>query len=155
VYLHKKVKGYSVKKSEIGSDIFFKNKLVAQSFRKHELYKFLELQSINWKKHLSKKLLPDDAIYVIKENTLFIIEVKYQQVEGSVDEKLQTCDFKLKQYKKLFSELNYEIKYIYVLSKWFKNDKYKDVLDYIISVNCKYYFEYLPLHELGLPVPGR
>jgi hypothetical protein len=155
VYLDKKVPGYSVKKAKIGSEIFCEKKLVAQSFRKHELYKFLGLQGIDWTKHLSKKLLPDDAIYVIKENTLFIIEVKYQQVEGSVDEKLQTCDFKLKQYKKLFSELNYEVKYFYVLSDWFKNERYKDVLNYIISVNCKYYFEYLPLREIGLPVPDK
>jgi hypothetical protein len=154
-FLNEKVDGYSVKKIEAGHKIFYNGKMVAQSFRKHELYKFLASQNIDYKKYLSKKLLPDDAIYVIKENTLFIIEVKYQQTEGSVDEKLQTCDFKLKQYKKLFSELNYEVEYIYVLSDWFKHDKYKDTLEYIIEVGCKYYFEYLPLHKIGLPVPGR
>jgi hypothetical protein len=154
-FLDKKIKGYSVKKAKIGHEIFYESKKIAQSFRKHELYKFLASQKINYKKYLSKKLLPDDAIYVIKENTLFIIEVKYQQVAGSVDEKLQTCDFKLKQYKKLFSELNYEVEYIYVLSDWFKNDAYKDTLEYVIDVGCKYYFEYLPLHKIGLPVPGK
>mgnify|MGYP006922964372 FL=1 len=82
-----------------------------------------------------------------------IIEVKNQNVAGSVDEKLQTCDFKRKQYKKLLSQLNIEVEYIYILSKWFKNPKYKDVLDYIISVNCQYYFDYIPLQKLGLPVP--
>ncbi|MEA2112581.1 MAG: hypothetical protein U9P50_01240 [Patescibacteria group bacterium] len=155
VFLDEKVEGYSVKKAEIGHEIFYEDKIVAQSFRKHQLYKFLESQGIDYTKYLSKKLLPDDAIYVVKENTLFIIEVKYQQVDGSVDEKLQTCNFKLKQYKKLFSELNYEVEYIYVLSDWFKKDKYKDTLEYIIDVGCKYYFEYLPLHKIGLPVPER
>jgi hypothetical protein len=152
-FLDKEVSGYSVKKVKIGSEILYNNKIVAQSFRKYELYKFLSSKGIDYTKYLSKKLLPDDAIYVIKENTLFIIEVKYQQVDGSVDEKLQTCDFKRKQYLKLFSSLNIEVEYIYVLSDWFKNPKYRDVLDYIISVNCKYYFEYLPLHKIGLPVP--
>ena len=33
-------------------------------------------------------LLPDGCIYVIVNNTVFIIEIKYQQVTGSVDEKL-------------------------------------------------------------------
>lgn len=154
-FLDKKIRGYSVKKAKIGSDIFYNDKLVAQSFRKYELYKYLESQKVDYKKHLSKKLLPDDAIYVIKENILFIIEVKFQQVGGSVDEKLQTCDFKRKQYIKLFSPLNIDIEYIYVLSDWFKKSEYKDVLDYIISVDCHYYFEYLPLHKIGLPVPGR
>ena len=35
----------------------------------------------------------------------------------------------------------------------FKDEKYKDTLDYIIIVGCKYYFDYIPLQELGLPVP--
>ena len=29
-----------------------------------------------------------------------------------------------------------------------------DTLDYIIHMNCRYYFEYLPLHEIGLPIPN-
>jgi hypothetical protein len=27
-------------------------------------------------------------------------------------------------------------------------------LDYVISVGCQYYFHYLPLHKLGLPLPN-
>ena len=144
----KNQKGYEIKEN----DIYFKNKLVASSFKKYELYKFLERQSVDWKNHLSKRLLPDDCIYVIKNNTLFIIEIKFQKVAGSTDEKLQTCDFKLKQYKKLFSTLNYEVEYIYILNDWFKKKEYKDVLDYIINVGCKYYFNYLPLDKIGLEI---
>jgi hypothetical protein len=84
---------------------------------------------------------------------MFILEVKHQEVAGSVDEKLQTCDFKRKQYQKLLSQLNMEVEYVYILDNWFRNAKYKDVLDYIISVGCQYYFSYIPLQKLGLPVP--
>ena len=84
---------------------------------------------------------------------MFILEVKHQQTTGSVDEKLQTCDFKKKQYTKLLSELNYKVEFCYILDDWFKKDEYKDVRDYIISVGCKYYYNYIPLYELGLPVP--
>lgn len=158
-YLHKKVLGYEcvankkIRGKTMGFSIYYQEKLVAQSFKKYELYRFLEEQGIDWKKSLSKRLLPDDAIYVIRENTMHIIEIKYQEVDGSVDEKLQTCEFKLRQYKKLFAPLNYEVTFSYVLSRWFKQPKYKDTLDYIIDKGCKYYFEYLPLHKLGLPVP--
>ena len=86
-------------------------------------------------------------------NTLFIIECKHQEVAGSVDEKLQTCDFKKKQYKKLMAPANIDVEYIYLLDNWFTDPKYKDVLDYILSVGCDYYFEYIPLARLGLPVP--
>jgi hypothetical protein len=133
--------------------IYYKNKEVAKSFKKNALYKFLETQGVDYKKILSKKLLPDEAIYVIINNTLFIIEVKFQTVAGSVDEKLQTCDFKRKQYAKLLAPLNIEVEYIYILSDWFRKPEYKDVCDYIISVGCQYYFKYLPLQKLGLPVP--
>lgn len=133
--------------------IYYRNKEVAKSFKKYALYKFLELEGIDYKKILSKKLLPDEAIYVIINNTLFIIEVKFQKVGGSVDEKLQTCDFKRKQYAKLMAPLNIEVEYIYILSGWFRKAEYKDVRDYIISVGCQYYFDYLPLQKLGLPVP--
>ncbi len=143
------VKGYSVK----GNVIFYLGKEVARSYRKHSLYKFLESQGVDYKKIISKKLLPDEALYVIVKNTLFVIEMKYQEVTGSVDEKLQTCDFKKKQYKKLMAPLNIEVEYIYILSNWFRKPEYKDVLDYIISVDCQYYFQYLPLQKLGLPVP--
>ena len=136
-----------------GTNVLYKGKVIAYIFKKHEFYYFLEKNNIDWKQLISSKLLPDNCIYVIVNNTLFIIEVKNQNVAGSVDEKLQTCDFKRKQYKKLLSQLNIEVEYIYILSKWFKNPKYKDVLDYIISVNCQYYFDYIPLQKLGLPVP--
>ncbi len=107
---------------------------------------------VDWKNLISRKLLPDDALLVIVRETLFIIEVKYQQVAGSVDEKLQTCDFKRKQYLKLVSSLGLKVEYVYVLNKWFKKPEYKDVLDYIHSVNCHYKFEELPMAWLGLSV---
>lgn len=137
----------------IDDSVYYQNKLVAYIFKKHKFYKYLEKNGVNWKQIISNKILPDDAIYVIINNTLFIIEVKYQQVAGSVDEKLQTCDFKKKQYQKLMSQLNIDVEYIYILNDWFKQPKYKDVLDYIISVHCQYYFNYIPLKKLGLPVP--
>ena len=141
---------YSIK----GHDVYFDNEKVARVFKKNNFYSiFLKELNIDWTKCISKKLLPDDSIFVLLNNTLFIIECKHQQVAGSVDEKLQTCDFKKKQYKKLMAPANIDVQYIYLLDEWFKNPRYKDVLDYIQSVGCDYYFEYIPLTKLGLPVP--
>ena len=145
----KKAKDYSVK----GSVISYQGKEVARSYRKHGLYRLLAEKKVEWRKLISKRLFPDEALYVIVNNTLFIIEMKFQKVAGSVDEKLQTCDFKRKQYRKLMAPLNTDVEYIYILNDWFKNPSYKDTLDYVISVGCQYYFNYLPLQKLGLPVP--
>jgi hypothetical protein len=159
-YLNDEVAGYrceqktlNSKNQSMGFNIYYDGNLVAESFKKHELYRYLDTLSVDWRIILSKQLLPDDAIYVIHNNTVFIIEVKYQEVSGSVDEKLQTCGFKLKQYRRLFAPLNHNVEYIYILNDWFRKTEYRDTLDYIISMNCKYYFEYLPLNEIGLPIP--
>jgi len=132
--------------------VYFKGKKVAEFYPKNKLYKnLLEPHHIDYSKIISKRLLPDEAILILKEQTLFIIEIKFQEVAGSVDEKLQTCDFKNKQYKKLLAPLDIAVKYVYVLSDWFKNPAYKDVLDYVESVGCYYFFNELPMGFLGLP----
>lgn len=148
------IPSYRVEEStqQAGHDIYHGDQMVARCFKKHAFYKFLEENGIDWKSMISKRLLPDDALLVIVRKTLYIIEVKYQKCPGSVDEKLQTCDFKRKQYTKLMRSLNLKVEYVYVLNDWFKHPSYKDVLDYINSVNCHYTFNELPLERLGLPV---
>src|SRR3989338_3048185 len=76
--LLKSKKGYRVD----GNSIFYAGKEVAKSFKKNALYKYLESRRLNYKNYISKKLLPDEAIYVIVNNTLFIIEIKFQKVAG-------------------------------------------------------------------------
>ena len=148
------IPGYKVKKipGKVGMGIFFEGGLVARCFKKYDFYRFLSESNVNWKGLLSRQLVPDDALLVIVRETLFIIEVKYQEGQGSVDEKLQTCDFKRKQYLKLVSPLGLKVEYVYVLCDWFKKPGYKDVLDYIHSVNCHYKFNELPVAWLGLPI---
>jgi len=148
LFLDTRLKNYQAKRGWV---YFFEDKLVARCFKKYDFYDFLSESGVDWKQVLSRRLLPDDALLVIVRETLFIIEVKYQQVSGSVDEKLQTCDFKRKQYLRLVAPLGLKVEYVYVLSDWFKKPEYKDVLDYIHSVNCHYKFNELPLSWLGLP----
>lgn len=109
-------KNYTIKENEV----HYNGKCVACIFKKYAFYKYLEMKGIDWSKHISKRLVPDDAIYVIVNNTMFILEVKTQHSRGSVDEKLQTCDFKKKQYQKLLFQLNMEVEYVYILDEWFR-----------------------------------
>ncbi|HSZ84585.1 MAG TPA: hypothetical protein VK787_01065, partial [Puia sp.] len=91
---------------------------------------------------------PDQGILI--NNNFFILEVKFQGGSGSVDEKLQTCHFKKRQYEKLLKPLGLQIQFIYVLSDWFKRPEYKDVLEYIKEVGCQYVFNEIPLNVIGL-----
>lgn len=132
-----------------GNQVFKDGAIVAHYYEKHNLYsEYLKPAGVDYTKILSKKLLPDGALLV--GDTMYIIEKKYQAGSGSVDEKLQTCDFKKKQYTKLFKPLNIKVEYYYVLSKWFDSKKNNDVFQYIESVGCKYFIEELPFNEIGL-----
>ena len=62
-----------------------------------------------------------DQCYVNESNkNLFILEDKFQQTTGSVVEKIQTVNAKIDNYKEQYP--TYNIKYIYCLSNWFKNN---------------------------------
>lgn len=147
------IEGYELikTKNNSGYRVFHNGIEVARCFKKHEFYRFLKEFNINWKEYLSKQLLPDNGLFVVVRDTLFIIEIKFQQVSGSVDEKLQTCDFKRKQYTKLVHSLGWKVEYVYVLNDWFKDKCYRDTLNYIHSMNCHYMFNEIPLKWLGLP----
>jgi hypothetical protein len=81
---------------------------------------------------------PDEAFINEEDKTLFIIEKKFQQTTGSVDEKIQTGVFKKYHYSQLFN--NYKIIYIYCLSDWFKKIEYSSVLKYLNENGVPIYF---------------
>ncbi len=143
--------GYSVRDNLILCD----GKEIAQSIGKARLYQFLERRGIDYRRFISKKLLPDEALYIPSKGKVFVIEVKFQAVAGSVDEKLQTCDFKKRQYQRLFEPLKIDVEFVYILSDWFKRVEYKDTLGYIKKVGCHYYFQTLPFDFLGLTKPKK
>jgi len=133
-----------------GNDVFRNGVKVGVLLQKHDLYRFLDGKQVPWRTLISKKLLPDEAYFSIREQTLVVVEKKYQEVAGSVDEKLQTCHFKKRQYEKLFSSTGIKVEYVYVLNEWFRDKSYKDVLDYIHDVGCRYHYGEIPLELLGL-----
>ena len=136
-----------------GRTVQYREQPVARILGKHEFYAFLEEHGIDAKRHVSRRLLPDDALFNLRTRVLHIIEAKYQETSGSVDEKLQTCDFKRKQYLKLTQSLLIRLEYVYVLNDWFRRPEYRDVLEYIATMQCHYVFNSLPLESLGLPLP--
>ena len=90
----------------------------------------------------SKNLLPDEAVYNPYLNTVFIVEKKYQSCQGSVDEKLQTCAFKKRQYDKIGQIIGVKFEYIYCLNDWFEDERYNDVKDFIEESGCKWFYDY-------------
>ena len=123
--------------------------ILGYSRSKREFIRYLEEQGVDLTVN-SDQLLPDDAFINIINRTIYIIEKKFQSVSGSVDEKLQTCLYKKRQYTKLARQMRYKLEYTYVLSGWFAKPKYADVLEFIEEVGCHYYFNELPLEFLEI-----
>jgi len=141
--------GYLIRDVSVGREVYDGKKLKFLHLKKHEVYKFLKSHNIDWKKcGLSKKILPDELVII--GNNVIVFEKKSQVQGGSTDEKLATCDFKLKEYTKLFKPLKKKVKYVYILNDWFKRDEYKSVLKYIKSTGCDYYYNEIPLNILKL-----
>lgn len=85
---------------------------------------------------------PDEAYYLPNSKEVVIYEKKFQQTPGTADEKIPNCEWKVNNYKKLFSDCGInKVSYIYILCDWFKQPRYKTMLDYIESKDdCYYYF---------------
>ena len=76
----------------------------------------------------------------VADQCIPVFEKKFQQSEGSADEKPQTCAFKIWEFSKIGKALGAEkVTYTYILSSWFAHPKYKDMLAYIKTVpGCDY-----------------
>jgi hypothetical protein len=130
--------------------VFKEATLLGELAGKNRLYKYLETNFDGWVNPLSSKLLPDDAIFTLRSTRLHIIEKKWQEVSGSVDEKLQTCGFKIRQYNRLVEGTGLEVKFTYLLNDWFTHPGYSDVLKYIEETGAHFHFNSVPLEELDL-----
>ena len=127
------------------------DKLIGMSVPKKKIYnEFLIKKGIDYRRYNSKGWQPDEAFINLYNNTAYIIEKKFQNGPGSVDEKLPNCHFKKLEYEKLFSRINFKVEFIYVLNDWFKDPQYRDTLEYIKMMGCHYYFNTLPIRVLGL-----
>jgi len=79
----------------------------------------------------SKNYVPDGVI--IHNNTLYIIEKKFQKCTGTADAKLSEGGFRLNRFTLLKKYLPYKIsnvKYLFILGEWFKKPEYKDRIEY-------------------------
>lgn len=103
--------------------------------KKNGLYNYLYKDYNN---NCEKKLKPDECILNVSECILYILEKKFQQGSGSVDEKIQTALFKKWFYKEQYPK--YTIIYIYVLSDWFKQKKYRPEMRYLHNNNIHVLF---------------
>lgn len=143
--------GYTI----VNHTVYRGEQLIGMSVPQKKLYTcFLNPKGIYYFNFNSKEWRPDEAFINFENATAYIIEKKFQNCAGSVDEKLPGCHFKKLEYQKLFAPLHIEVEFIYIFNNWFLDDKYKDTLEYIRSMGCHYFYNEIPLVSLGLRQQG-
>lgn len=92
--------------------------------------------------YLSWAFQPDEAYYLPETDEVIIYEKKAQHCNGSADEKLGNCAWKIGEYKNLFAACGVnKVSYIFIFNDWFKQKRYEKLLHYIKSVeDCDYFF---------------
>ena len=109
---------------------------------KTKLKKFLVDRGVNPLDYLSWMFQPDEAYYLPETNEVIIYEKKFQSTNGSADEKLGACAWKISEYRSVFAAAGIPtVSYIYIFCDWFKQPRYEKLLKYIRSVDgCDYMF---------------
>lgn len=131
--------------------VYMAGKLIGASVPQNKIYsRFLDENGIDFRDYNSKKWHPDECFVNYQNKTAYIIEKKFQNASGSVDEKLPGCHFKKMEYIKLFEPLGFSVEFAYVFNDWFLDPRYKDTLEYIERMGCFYFFNRIPLDFLGL-----
>ncbi|GEM_PF-120334 len=133
-------------------EVYDKNQLLGYSINQDEFSTiFLRQNGIDDRAINSKRWKPDEAFINEIDKTVYIIEKKFQHTSSSVDEKLATFPFKIREYRRLLDPIGYDLVYIYLLSSdWFNVPKYQDYYDYMDELGCPHYFDNLPLYAIGL-----
>lgn len=137
-----------------GEGIDLSGENLRKYFEKHFPHLLFSLSYVNSRKKdrekflngaevvVSRALKPDEAYFNPELLTLDVYEKKTQNGDGSVDEKLQTCAFKIVEYRKIAKYLGVppkNVTYTYILDEWFKNPKYKDALEFVkMTDGCDY-----------------
>jgi len=116
--------------------------------KQHDFPRLLKSKGFDMKKHFGKKFLPDEAF--IYNNHLYIIEKKYQQVNGSVDEKIQTGPYKKLVFDECATALGLNgCTYIYLLSESFNVEKYTlHQIPYLRNQGIQVYFSKIPIQTI-------
>ncbi|MCH5338027.1 MAG: hypothetical protein J1E03_04535 [Acetatifactor sp.] len=134
-----------------GRTVYYDGEKIGLSVPQKKFYTyFLEPNGIDYSDYNSKEWRPDEAFVNFTNKTVYIIEKKFQNTPGSVDEKLPSCDFKKWEYTKLCAPLGFDVEFIYIFNDWFLDRRYSDTLEYIEEVGCYYFYNEIPLEALGL-----
>lgn len=143
------------KKSQRGFEIRYNDsqELIGRVMPKSRFYDFLDELNIDWQDVNSKQWQPDDVFINELNRTVYIIEKKWQENDGSVDEKLFGFGNKRRLYQRLLDTLEnpYTISFVFIGNSDFWNkDKYRDTFEMLRGDGVKIMLDEYDLTFFGL-----
>lgn len=116
----------------------FTSKYSFNRWVKEEFDKSWESVGIKW------KMLPDESVFCPEILRVSILEKKFQNTAGSVDEKILTGVAKALAYEKLFAGTGVQVQYAFLLNDWFKKERYTYFIDLNNTFGIKTFFNTVP-----------
>ena len=142
------------KKKSKAYKVYRNAKLIGKIMSKHRFYNFLADENIESTN--SKGWLPDEAFINFENHTVYIIEKKWQEVKGSVDEKLLGLGNKRRLYQRLLdkAENPYSVQFVFVGNDYFLNEEHKDVLEMLRGDGVTIMIDKIDMKFFGLYQEG-
>lgn len=142
---------FSDKKSTRGFEVYRGTQKIGLIMSQYRFYDFLA--SIGVKNTNSKQWKPDEVFINLENQTVYIVEKKWQETEGSVDEKLLGFGNKRRIYQRLLDQAEnpFAVQFIFVGNSSFWNrEKYKDSFEMLRGDGIKIMFDEYDMSYFGL-----
>ena len=123
---------------------------IMPQYRFYDFLKELEIENTN-----SKQWKPDEVFINFENHTVYIVEKKWQESEGSVDEKLLGFGNKRRIYQRLLDSVHegepFSVQFIFVGNKsFFGQDKYRDTFEMLRGDGIKIMLDEYDMTFFGL-----
>ena len=123
---------------------------IMPQYRFYDFLKGLKIKNTN-----SKQWKPDEVFINFENHTVYIVEKKWQESEGSVDEKLLGFGNKRRIYQRLLDSVQesepFSVQFIFVGNKsFFGQDKYRDTFEMLRGDGIKIMLDEYDMSFFGL-----
>ena len=147
--LHPKYRVRMMYEKDKGYYIFQGKDIICESHPKKQFKAYFHTNTISYQMDMPN-MEPDNCIINWKTKTIYIIEIKFQHKEGSVDEKPQAYIFRQRYFNDLLKSMGMKVKLIYVFNDWFRQNKYNYLRRNMDIDGVDYYYNELPPSAIGL-----
>lgn len=132
------------------SNTLLKNdKIIGNLYGGYKFYDLLTGIGIDPYKIVKSKIIADEIVYNVKNNTFYIIEMRHMHGEGSTYKKFGNWEFEIKQFNKMLRVIDNfygfkkqpKVQYLYILNNYQKKEIFDDILSFVKKRGCEVFFE--------------